>query len=146
MAFGEVIPYLYYDDADAALDWLERVLEFGPSTRWRLGGPSTKEADILVGERRISVSGRPPRIGEGAGALLIVHVDDIDAYRARVAAADGNAPISAVQKQPYGPLTFTIVDPWGYRWNFWQGESDPPADAAFGEKDDLRVTLPVTND
>ncbi|WP_285115121.1 VOC family protein [Leifsonia sp. fls2-241-R2A-40a] len=129
MAFSEVIPYLYYEDADAALDWLERVLEFGPSTRWRLGAPVTQEADILIGESRVSITHRPPGVGHGAGALLIVHVDDIDAYRARVSAADSNAPISSVQKQPYGPLTFTVVDPWGYRWNFWQGESDPPTDS-----------------
>lgn len=129
MAFTEVIPYLYYEDADAALDWLERVLEFGPSTRWRLDGPSTREADILVGNSRVSVTGRAPRNGEGAGALLIVHVDDIAAYRARVAQADPNAPLSAVVEQPYGPLTFTVVDPWGYRWNFWQGESTPPTDS-----------------
>ncbi|WP_348788844.1 VOC family protein [Leifsonia sp. NPDC080035] len=129
MAFSEVIPYLYYEDADAALDWLERVLEFGPSTRWRLGGPTTKEADILIGGSRVSITGRPPGVGHGAGALLIVHVDDIDAYRARVAEADGSAPISSVQKQAYGPRTFTVVDPWGYRCNFWHGESDPPTDS-----------------
>lgn len=83
MAITEVIPYLYYDDADAALDWLERVLGFGPSTRWTMGRPTTREADIVAGTGRISVSGRAPGTFEGGGALLVVHVDDIDTQYSR---------------------------------------------------------------
>lgn len=126
MAFTEVVPYLYYDDADAALDWLERVLGFGPSTRWRMGGTSTREADIQVGADRISISGRAPGPREGGGALVIVHVDDIRAQYDRVRAADPEAAGELPEQQPYGPTTFTVVDPWGYRWNFWEGEADPP--------------------
>ncbi|MCS5733810.1 VOC family protein [Herbiconiux daphne] len=133
MAFTEVIPYLYYADADAALDWLERVLGFGPSTRWRLGGPSTREADIRVGDARVSISGRAPAgaggegaVGEGAGALIIVHVDDVQAFYERVRSVEPGAAPDAPVTQPYGPTMFTVVDPWGYRWNFWQGEADPP--------------------
>lgn len=69
MAFSEVIPSLYYEDAEAALDWLERVLEFRPSMRWRLRGPSTTEAagGFVAGRRsdggalsgdRVRVNGR----------------------------------------------------------------------------------------
>jgi len=126
MTVTEVIPYLYYADADAALDWLERVLGFGPSTRWRMGGPATKEADILAGRSRISISGRAPGADEGGGALIIVHVDDIEEQYARVIAADPDAATAPLEQQPYGPRTFTVTDPWGYRWNFWQGEADPP--------------------
>ncbi|WP_440710720.1 VOC family protein [Herbiconiux sp. YIM B11900] len=126
MAFTEVVPYLYYDDADAALDWLERVLGFGPSTRWRMGGSSTREADIQVGADRISISGRAPGPGEGGGALVIVHVDDIRAQYERVRAADPEAAGTPPERQPYGPTTITVLDPWGYRWNFWEGEADPP--------------------
>jgi uncharacterized glyoxalase superfamily protein PhnB len=126
MTFTEVIPYLYYPDADAALDWLERVLGFGPSTRWRMGGPTTQEADTRVGDSRVSLSGRFPAADEGGGALLIVHVDDIREQYEHVKAAESDAAGDPPEKQPYGPTTFTVVDPWGYRWNFWQGEADPP--------------------
>jgi uncharacterized glyoxalase superfamily protein PhnB len=126
MTVTEVIPYLYYDDADAALDWLERVFGFGPSTRWRSGGASTKEGDIQAGSCRISVSGRAPGPSEGGGALIIVHVDDIDAQFASVVAAEPSIDIDPPVDQPYGPRTFTVTDPWGYRWNFWQGEAIPP--------------------
>lgn len=136
MTFTEVVPYLYYPDADDALDWLERVLGFGPSTRWRLGGKATREADIVVGGSRISVSGRAPLDNEGGGALIIVHVDDIDALFHRVAdavAAEGAEPgtgpaLEQPELQAYGPRTFTVTDPWGYRWNFWEGETTIPPD------------------
>jgi uncharacterized glyoxalase superfamily protein PhnB len=109
-----------------AIDRLERVLGFGPSTRWRMGGPDTKEADIRVGDSRVSLSGRAPEPHKGGGALLIVHVDDIRAQYERVRAAEPDAAGDPPTKQPYGPTTFTVVDPWGYWWNFWEGEADPP--------------------
>jgi uncharacterized glyoxalase superfamily protein PhnB len=128
--FTEIVPYLYYADADAALDWLERVLGFGPSTRWRMGGERTREADIQVGGSRVSISGRAPGADEGGGALVIVHVDDIDELYKRVIAAEPGleGATAEPERQPYGPTTFTVTDPWGYRWNFWQGEADPPAE------------------
>ena len=129
MAFTEVVPYLYYEDADAALDWLERVLGFGPSTRWRLGGPATQEADIQVGSSRVSISGRSPGDNEGAGSLIIVHVErreDLDDLFQRIRDSDPSVRADPPEQRAYGPRTFTVTDPWGYRWNFWHGEADPP--------------------
>ncbi|NQX33272.1 glyoxalase/bleomycin resistance/extradiol dioxygenase family protein [Herbiconiux sp. VKM Ac-2851] len=126
MGFTEVVPYLYYEDADAAIEWLERVLGFGPSTRWRMGGDVTREADIRVGLSRVSISGRAPGAAEGGGALVIVHVDDVAALHARVVAAEPGLDVEEPAQQPYGPITLMVTDPWGYRWNFWQGEADPP--------------------
>jgi uncharacterized glyoxalase superfamily protein PhnB len=37
---------------------------------------------------------------------------------ARVLAAGVDAP--PPEQQPYGPRTFTVTDPWGYHWDFWQ--------------------------
>jgi uncharacterized glyoxalase superfamily protein PhnB len=125
MAVTEVIPYLYYPQPDEALDWLERVLGFGPSTRWRMGGLTTREADIVAGRGRISISGRAPGPEEGGGLLLIVHVDDVDAAYAAVRDRSG-LELPPPEDQRYGPRTFTVTDPWGYRWNFWQGEAFPP--------------------
>ncbi|MCE3292761.1 MAG: glyoxalase [Arthrobacter sp.] len=125
MAVAEVIPYLYYEGADAALDWMEKVLGFGPSTRWRNADGVTEEAEIVAGGSRIAVSGSPADPGNGGGLLLIVHVDDVDATYASVIAAT-DVELEPPVDKPYGPRTFTIVDPWGYQWNFWQGEAAPP--------------------
>jgi uncharacterized glyoxalase superfamily protein PhnB len=64
----------------------------------------------------------------GRRTLLIVHVDDVDAQHARVTEATG-AELEAPMDQPYGPCTFTVTDPWGYAWCFWQGQATPPDDA-----------------
>jgi uncharacterized glyoxalase superfamily protein PhnB len=34
--------------------------------------------------------------------------------------------MAVTENQAYGPRTFTVTDPWGYQWNFWQGEATPP--------------------
>ncbi|MFD3939277.1 hypothetical protein ACFWSF_30500 [Streptomyces sp. NPDC058611] len=57
MAIKGVSPYLRYDDADAALDWMERVLGFTGTIRWLDYSGRTFEADIHGGAPKIGVSG-----------------------------------------------------------------------------------------
>jgi uncharacterized glyoxalase superfamily protein PhnB len=73
---------------------------------------------MRVGASTIQLCGRAPDPDQGSGLLLIVHVDDVDAMHARVLAAGVDAP--PPEQQPYGPRTFTVTDPWGYHWGFWQ--------------------------
>ncbi|WP_412074650.1 VOC family protein [Streptomyces xanthophaeus] len=124
MAIEGVSPYLRYQDADAALEWMERVLGFTDAVRWRDDSGRTFEADIHAGATKIGVSGGGVS-DEGRNALFIVHVDDVDAHFELVRAASGRE-LDAPVDQPYGPRTFTITDPWGYQWSFWQGEATPP--------------------
>jgi uncharacterized glyoxalase superfamily protein PhnB len=119
-------PYLYYDDAGAALDWLARVLGFGTSVRYVDGEGVVQEGEIEVGATRLMVSGRAPGPDEGAGLLLVVHVADVDAHHAATVAA-GVAADPPVQ-QPYGPRTYDVRDPWGYRWVLWEERPDAPVD------------------
>jgi uncharacterized glyoxalase superfamily protein PhnB len=125
MAIEGVSPYLRYDDADAALDWMERVLGFTGAVRWRDDSGRTFEADIYAGPAKLGVSGSGGISDDGKNAILIVHVDDVDAHFERVRAA-ADTEVDPPTDQPYGPRTFTITDPWGYQWNFWQGEATPP--------------------
>lgn len=126
--FRGVTPYLYYSEADDALAWLNRVLGFGPAARWTDATGTLREAEIAVGDQRIAIGARAPGPDEGRGQTLIVHVDDVDAlYRyASAALASDDERIEPPQDQPYGPRSFDITDPWGYRWYFWQGETIPP--------------------
>ena len=59
--------------------------------------------------------------GTGVGALIIVHVTDADASYRRV--LDAGVEIDPPVDQPYGPRTCHVIDPWGYRWYLWQGDS-----------------------
>ena len=128
MTFTGISPYLYYEDAEAALDWLERVLGFGPRRTHGADG-RVEEAEIAVGDLKVMMTGHAPGPNEGGGALLIIHVDDVDAQYARVrdALADsdaGGVEASEPRDEAYGPRTFSVTDPWGYRWYFWQGDAN----------------------
>jgi uncharacterized glyoxalase superfamily protein PhnB len=123
--FRGLTPYLYYADADKALQWLTSVLGFGPSAQWVDETGAVQEAEIAVGDQKIAIGARAPGADEGPGQLLIIHLDDVDAYHLHVAAALGEE-LAPPQDQPYGPRTFDITDPWGYRWHFWQGKIIAP--------------------
>jgi uncharacterized glyoxalase superfamily protein PhnB len=122
VTFGGVSPYLYYADANAALDWLARVFGFVEIARYVDADDVVKESEMRVGRTEIQICGRQPGENEGTGLLLIVHVDDVDAMHARVVAAGVDA--QAPEQQSYGPRTFGVDDPWGYRWLFWQHVHD----------------------
>lgn len=117
-----VTPYVYYADAGAALDWLARVFGFREIARYVDDDDVVHESEMRVGPATIQLCGRAPGPDEGTGLLLIVHVDDVDAQHARVVAAGIDAP--APEQKPYGPRTFTVTDPWGYHWDFWQHVHD----------------------
>ena len=61
MAIIGVTPYLYYEDADAALTWLEEVLGFTDPVRWRDESGEVSEADIFAGPAMVSISGGKAR-------------------------------------------------------------------------------------
>ena len=118
VTFLGVSPYLYYEDANAALDWLQRVFGFGESVRYVDADSVVQESEIAVGPTTVMASGRAPGPDEGPGQLLVVYVDDVDAHHARVVAAGVAA--DPPEDQSYGPRTYHVTDPWGYRWYFWQ--------------------------
>jgi len=125
ISFGAAAPYLYYAEAGAALDWLERVFGWGPQHRMTDDSGNVQEGSIDVGPgHRIDVSGRPPGPYEGGGALLIVAVSDVAALHERIVAA--GAEVSEPKDEAYGPRQIHCTDPSGYRWYFWQGEARYP--------------------
>ncbi len=125
MKFLGVTPYLYYHDAAAALDWLARVFGFDEEVRYLDPSGKVAEAEMTAGNARIMMSGRAPLPAEGPGQLLIVHVDDVDEQYARVISEGVVA--APPEDKPYGPRTLDVIDPWGYRWTFWQQVRDDVA-------------------
>jgi uncharacterized glyoxalase superfamily protein PhnB len=117
--FLGLTPYLYYADAAMALEWLARVFGFTEVVRYLDETGRVAEAEMVAGPIRVMMSGgHPAGPDEGAGQMLIVHVDDVDAQHSRVRAEGVEA--QAPQDMPYGPRTFPVTDPGGYRWLFWQ--------------------------
>jgi uncharacterized glyoxalase superfamily protein PhnB len=122
--FTSLTPYLRYPDAEAALQWLERVLGFGPYQVVRDTEGAVTESTIEVGPARVDVNGSAGPGAAGSGALLIVGVADVDAQYERMVAA-GATP-APPRDEPYGPRVCNITDPWGYQWYFWQGDAIYP--------------------
>ena len=112
-----VVPVLTYDDVDAAVDWLVRVLGF--AERVRIGD---HRAQLAYGDGAVIVADAT----HGRGVLpqdapvnqsLLVRVDDIDGHH-RAALAAGGQIRSEPADQPFGERQYSVIDPGGHLWTF----------------------------
>ena len=117
-----VTPYLLYEDADAALDWLARAFGFREADR--IAGPDGKvaHAEMDVGDGSSIFLGGPggdyrnPK-AVGRTALVYVYVDHVDAHCARAREA-GAGIAEEPNDQPYGDRRYAAEDPEGHLWYF----------------------------
>jgi uncharacterized glyoxalase superfamily protein PhnB len=120
--FLGITPYLYYEDAAAALDWLARVFGFEEIARYRDAAGVVKESEMRVGEQEIWINGAGPGFWEKKGhrpdQLILVWVDGVDAHYHRVKAAGVQA--AAPEDKPYAVRMYTVTDLEGYQWGFMQ--------------------------
>jgi PhnB protein len=127
----QVIPYLLYEDAATALDWL--AITFGFTARARRARPdgSVRHAELALDGGGVVMLGSPgpdyrspARLG-GATQLIRVTVTDLQAHRDRAQAA--GADVSPVDCGPPGWLSYTVTDPEGHVWYFTQPPAGRPA-------------------
>ena len=120
-------PYLYYEDAGAAVDWMVRVLGFEPGPRFVNEKGIVAEAEASVGGQPFWLSGHGPGYWDSKGhrpdGLIIVWVDDVDAHHAHAVAAGATA--EAPDDKPYGVRTYSLTDAEGYRWSIMQRLGTP---------------------
>lgn len=121
----EIIPYLFYRDVPAALDFLGRA--FGFVEDMRTGTPSGgMHGEMSFRGQRIMM-GQPaadpqharmasPRAAGTATMGVFVYLDDADAHHAQAAAAGAEIE-QAPHDVPYG-RTYTARDPEGHPWFF----------------------------
>jgi uncharacterized glyoxalase superfamily protein PhnB len=124
-----VYPTLRYQDANAAIDWLERAFGLERKEVYEDAGIVThaemrwRGSLIMLGGERPSdrENGYASRIGNG---WLYVVVDDPDAHHDRAKAA-GAEIVMELTDQPYGSRDYQALDLEGNRWSF--GTYDPTA-------------------
>jgi uncharacterized glyoxalase superfamily protein PhnB len=118
--FMGVTPYLYYEDAAAAIDWLARVLGFEERSRFVDKDGRVQQAEMRIGDVDLWFSGHGPGYWADKGSrpdqLTLVWVDDVDAHHARVVAAGVVA--DPPEDKSYGVRNYTVTDPEGYQWGF----------------------------
>ena len=119
-----VTPYLYYEDAGAAMDWL--VAAFGLSERMRMtdddGRINHGELEIGSGIVMLGQPGpdyKSPKNQGRATAGVHVYVDDVNAHYERAKAA-GAEITQEPADQEYGDRRYDAKDPEGHDWFFAQ--------------------------
>jgi uncharacterized glyoxalase superfamily protein PhnB len=116
-----IYPVLKYEDARAAIDFLERAFGFERHAVYDGEQGGVAHAEIRLGGEYVmlgSTSEGEERFNQGAGRTsLYIVVDDPDALHDR--ARDAGATIEReLTDQDYGSREFTARDPEGNVWSF----------------------------
>jgi PhnB protein len=118
-----ITPYLLYDDAATALDFLSRAFGFAETKRMTSPDGRVGHAEMRFGGGEIHL-GQPerpssPRTYGGTSVLLYVYVDDVDEHFARSRAA-GAEIVDDPADQEYDERRYHCRDPGGHSWYFAQ--------------------------
>ena len=117
-----IVPFLRYEDAPAAIDWLVRAFGFEKVTLIEGEGGSIEHAVLRLGSGMIMVSslrGNAPasRARPDMCDGLYVVINDPDARFDRAKAA-GAEIVMGLTDQDYGSREFMLRDPEGVIWSF----------------------------
>ena len=128
---------LFYEDASAAIDWLERVFGFQTRLKVEGAGNTIEHSELVYGDGVIVVGSagrRPmhasPRQHHGANTQsLMIYVDDVDAHCAHARAA-GATILQEPETKNYGEdwgtnRGYGAADPEGHHWWFTQRVKGP---------------------
>jgi uncharacterized glyoxalase superfamily protein PhnB len=118
----QVVPYLLYEDAGAAMDWLIRVFGFTERVRDRHSDETVRHGELLVGDGGVIMLGSPgegfqgpAKLGE-VTQLQCITITGLLAHRERVQAA--GAGVSEISVRAGHAHSYTVDDPEGHRWYF----------------------------
>jgi PhnB protein len=122
--YTTVCPYLLYEDASAAAEYLTTMFGFVQRLA-QTGAAGRMHRELVLGEDGLVMLGqagesfRSPKQLEAYPPVLIhFYVDDVDSLhqRARFAGAD----VTDLEMAPVGDRRFTATDPEGQVWVFAQ--------------------------
>jgi uncharacterized glyoxalase superfamily protein PhnB len=134
MAKGpSLIPGLFYEDPDAAVEWLAKAFGFELRMSYTDDVGRIAYAEVELGEGVVAL--RPqrghspqdlsPRVAGGVNtAHLAVAVPDVDAHCARAQQA-GARVLEPLEDKFYGLRTYAVEDCEGHRWTFESALAGP---------------------
>jgi uncharacterized glyoxalase superfamily protein PhnB len=120
----QVIPYLLYEDAGAAMDWLAETFGFDIRSRSQRADGTVRHGELELDRGGVVMVGSPgpgfrgPAARGGATQLIRVVVADLASHRERVL-AEGAQP-SPIEPGAPGWLAYSVTDPEGHEWYFTQ--------------------------
>jgi PhnB protein len=122
--YTRVCPYLLYEDAASAVDYLTTTFGFVQRLA-QIGGAGRAHVELLLGDDGLVMLGQagesfrsPSRLGAYPSVLVHLYVDDVDALHERARAA--GADVTELEAAPVGDRRFTATDPEGQVWVFAQ--------------------------
>lgn len=119
-----VIPYIAYNDAPAAIEFLRSA--FGFEERFRMPMPDGRVGHCEMGyeDNVLMLASAYPEIGLSSpmdlpsiSAQIVCYVDDVDSHFARAKEA-GATITTEPADMPYGDRSYRAMDPEGHRWIF----------------------------
>ena len=131
-SYPRVVPYLYVDGAQAAIDFYTDVL--GANVRMTMPGPDGKigHAELSIGDSVIMLADEFPDMGVrgpksvgGTPVAIHVYVEDVDATY-EMALRAGSTTLRPVEDKFYGDRGGEFEDPFGHRWNVATHVEDVP--------------------
>ena len=119
-----IYPFLRYDNAAAALDWLERAFGFRKTMEVPGSNGTIAHAQmsfgtgvIMLGSARAATSVPEPDDALAARRGIYVAVDDADAHYERAKAAGAEITLE-LEDTDYGSREYSARDLEGYHWSF----------------------------
>ena len=120
--YTTVAPYLFLDDATAAIAFYKRA--FGATDHGLIGTPDGRvaHAELKIGDTVIRLcdnlpifEARAPRDLGGTTVEIFLYVDDVDAAVERAAAAGATIRAEPTD-QFWGDRLARLLDPFGHHW------------------------------
>jgi PhnB protein len=122
--YTRVCPYLLYEDASRAIEYLTQTFGFEERLS-QIGGAGRMHTELLLGDDGLIMLGQagegfssPRTLGVYPPSLIHVYVDDVEALHARARGA--GAEVTELELSPAGDRRFTATDPEGQVWVFAQ--------------------------
>ena len=120
--YPRVSPYLLYEDAPAAVEFLQKT--FGFELRLsQIGAAGRTHNELLLGDDGLVMLGQagegfssPRTLDSFPPSMIHVYIDDVEALHAR--AKDAGAEVTDLELSPAGDHRFTATDPEGQIWVF----------------------------
>ena len=139
--YHSVTPYLFVDDAKAAIDFYTRA--FGATEKFRLPmGDRIGHAEIKIGDSFVMLADEFPDMGHlspksrgGPTSSIVLYVDDVDTAFPKALQA-GATQDRAIEDQFWGDRMGSLTDPFGHKWSLATHTEDVPEselDARFQE-------------
>jgi uncharacterized glyoxalase superfamily protein PhnB len=118
----QVVPYLLYADAAAAMDWLIKAFAFTERVRDQRSDGTVRHGELLLDGGGVIMLGSPGTDFRGPAELgavtqlQCITITDLSAHRHRAQAAGAN--VSEIGIRAGQARSYTVDDPEGHRWYF----------------------------